>query len=42
MENMIVVGLRYGFSTFSQQVNEYTINADPFHSESDSTRRSGI
>jgi len=30
MENMIVVGLRYGFSTFSQQVNEYTINTDPF------------
>lgn len=30
MENMIVVGLRYGFSTFSQTVNEYTINADPF------------
>jgi len=30
MENMIVVGLRYGFSTFNQQVNEYTINTDPF------------
>ncbi len=30
MENMIVVGIRYGFSTFSQTVNEYTINADPF------------
>lgn len=30
MENMIVVGLRYGFSTFNQSVNEYTINADPF------------
>ena len=30
MENMIVVGLRYGFSTFSQRVNQYTINADPF------------
>ena len=30
MENMIVVGLRYGFSTFSHTVNEYTINADPF------------
>jgi hypothetical protein len=30
MENMIVVGIRYGFSTFSQSVNEYTINADPF------------
>ncbi len=30
MENMIVVGLRYGFSTFNQSVNQYTINADPF------------
>lgn len=30
MENMIVVGLRYGFSTFNQSVNEYTINNDPF------------
>lgn len=30
MENMIVVGIRYGFSTFNQTVNEYTINADPF------------
>ena len=30
MENMIVAGLRYGFSTFSQEVNEYTINSDPF------------
>ncbi len=30
MENMIVVGIRYGFSTFNQSVNEYTINADPF------------
>ena len=30
MENMIVVGLRYGFSTFNQTVNEYSINADPF------------
>lgn len=30
MENMIVVGLRYAFSTFDQTVNEYTINADPF------------
>ncbi len=29
MENMIVAGVRYGFSTFSQDVNEYTINADP-------------
>ncbi len=30
MENMIVVGLRYGFSTFSHTVNEYLINTDPF------------
>ncbi len=30
MENMIVVGLRYGFSTFNQSVNQYAINADPF------------
>ncbi|MCK5637264.1 MAG: hypothetical protein KAH67_01055 [Flavobacteriaceae bacterium] len=30
MENVIVVGLRYGFSTFDQTVNEYAINADPF------------
>jgi hypothetical protein len=30
LENMIVVGLRYGFSVFDQTLNEYTINADPF------------
>lgn len=30
MENMIVVGLRYGFSTFNTTLNEYTINSDPF------------
>ncbi len=30
MENMIVVGLRYAFSTFDQTLDEYTINADPF------------
>lgn len=30
MENMIVVGLRYAFSTFDETVNEYAINADPF------------
>lgn len=30
MENIIVVGLRYAYSTFDQTVNEYTINADPF------------
>ncbi len=30
MENVFVVGLRYGFSIFNQTLNEYTINADPF------------
>lgn len=30
MENMIVVGMRYGFSVFDQTLNEYTINTDPF------------
>ncbi len=30
MENMIVVGLRYGFSVFDQTLNEYTINTDPY------------
>ena len=30
MENMIVVGLRYAYSTFDQTLNAYTINADPF------------
>jgi len=30
MENMIIVGLRYGFSTFTQTVNEYTVDTDPF------------
>ena len=30
MENMIYVGLRYGFSTFDQTLNEYMINANPF------------
>jgi hypothetical protein len=29
MENMIVVGLRYGFSIFDQTLEEYTINTDP-------------
>ena len=45
MENMIVVGLRYGFSTFSQSVNEYTINADPFvpvRTESDNITYDGL
>jgi len=30
MENEIYVGMRYGFSTFSQTLNSYTINNDPF------------
>jgi len=30
MENMIIVGVRYAYSTFDQTLNEYTINADPF------------
>lgn len=30
MENMIVVGLRYGFSNYSQTLNEYTINSNPY------------
>lgn len=30
MENMIIVGFRYGFSAFDQTLNEYTINANPF------------
>ena len=30
MENAIYVGFRYGFSTFSQTLNTFTINNDPF------------
>ena len=30
MENMIVTGLRYGFSTFNTTLNEYVVNSDPF------------
>ena len=30
MENVIVVGLRYGFSTFDQSLTEYTVNNNPF------------
>jgi hypothetical protein len=34
MENIISVGLRYGFSTFSQQLNSYkTYNANPYFGE---------
>jgi len=34
MENIISVGLRYGFSTFSQQLNSYKIyNANPYFGE---------
>ena len=45
MENMIVVGLRYGFSTFNQTVNEYSINADPFvpvRTETEETNYDGL
>lgn len=31
MENMIYVGFRYGFSTFSQTLNSFTINNDVFY-----------
>jgi hypothetical protein len=30
MENMIVVGMRYGYSNYDITLNEYTINADPY------------
>lgn len=30
MENMILVGIRYGFSVFDQTLNQGIINADPF------------
>lgn len=30
MQNEIFVGMRYGFSTFSQTLNSYTINSDAF------------
>lgn len=30
MENMILVGMRYGVSIFDQTVNEYTVNSDPY------------
>lgn len=30
MENIILVGLRYGFSVFDQTLNQGIINADPF------------
>jgi len=30
MQNAIYVGMRYGFSTFSQTLNSFTINNDPF------------
>ena len=37
MENIIVVGLRYSFSTFNQTVNQYTVNAAPFLPEKNIT-----
>ena len=34
MENIISIGMRYGFSTFSQQLNSYKIyNANPYFGE---------
>ncbi len=30
MENAIYIGMRYGFSTFSQTLNSFTINNNPF------------
>jgi len=30
MENAIYVGFRYGYSTFSQTLNRFTVNNDPF------------
>lgn len=45
MENVIVVGLRYAFSTFSQTVNEYAINTDPFlpvRTETEGTTYEGL
>jgi hypothetical protein len=30
MENMIFVGMRYGFSIFDQNIDQYIINNDPF------------
>lgn len=33
MENLIYVGLRYGFSTFSQKLNSGTINSSPYFTE---------
>lgn len=33
MENLIYVGFRYGFSTFNQTLNNFTINNDSFFDE---------
>ena len=36
MENMITIGARYGFSSFSQELNSYKIyNPNPYFEESD-------
>jgi hypothetical protein len=35
MENIISIGLRYGFSTFNQELNSYKIyNANPYFGDS--------
>jgi hypothetical protein len=34
MENVISIGMRYGFSTFSQELNSFKIyNANPYFGE---------
>lgn len=38
LENMVYVGLRYGFSTFSQELNSYRVyNPNPYWDEDDQT-----
>ncbi|MCK0132476.1 DUF6048 family protein [Flavobacteriaceae bacterium F08102] len=34
MENLIYIGFRYGFSSFSQTLDRYTVNNDPIFDES--------
>ena len=45
MENMIVTGIRYGFSTFNTSLNQYVVNSDPFlpeRAETDPTDFDGL
>lgn len=38
LENMIYIGLRYGFGSFSQRLNSYTVyNPNPYWGEDDTT-----